>query len=124
VRVELRSGDRIATATLVDTREARQFAAMLPASVDLKDVWAQAKSGRLPHTITVEGSASVHDPVAGGIYFWPTTEVIAVYYADLGQTVPDPGLTHLGTLDTGLDDLADAGRQLTIRIEPAAATGT
>ena len=48
-------------------------------------------------------------------------EAIAIYYAGLGQSVPAPGLIRL---DAGLDDLADAGRHLTIRIEPAAAPGT
>ena len=51
-------------------------------------------------------------------------EAIAIYYAGLGQSVPAPGLIRLGTLDAGLDDLADAGRHLTIRIEQAAAPGT
>jgi hypothetical protein len=46
-------------------------------------VWGQAKSGRLPHPLTVEDTAPVHDPTPGDIYFWPTTEVIAVYYDDL-----------------------------------------
>ncbi|WP_204008935.1 cyclophilin-like fold protein [Virgisporangium aurantiacum] len=115
----LRFGDRVATATLVDTPEARQFAAMLPATVELKDVWGQAKSGRLPHVLTVEGSAPIHDPVPGHIYFWPLSEVIAVYYDDLGQAVPDPGLVRLGTIDTGLDSLANAGRRIAVRIELA-----
>jgi hypothetical protein len=93
----LRFGDRVATGTFTDTPESRQFAAMLPATVDLKHVWAQAKSGRLPHAITVEGAMPVHDPVPGGIYFW-----------------------RLGTIDTGLDDLAGAGRRIAVRITLAA----
>ncbi|WP_433369723.1 cyclophilin-like fold protein [Actinoplanes sp. CA-142083] len=117
--VLLRFGDHVATATLTDTPESRQFAAMLPATVDLRDVWAQAKSGRLPRSITIEGSTPVHDPVPGDIYFWPTTDVLAIYYADLGQAVPDPGLVRLGALDTGLDDLGNSGRRAAVRIELA-----
>ncbi|WP_328475486.1 cyclophilin-like fold protein [Actinoplanes sp. NBC_00393] len=104
-----------ATATLADTPEARQLAAMLPATLDFKDVWGQAKSGRLPNALTVDGAVPVHDPVVGDIYFWPQTEVIAVYYDDLGQSVPAPGLIRLGAIDAGLDDLAAAGRRVTIR---------
>jgi hypothetical protein len=121
VPVELRFGDQVATATLSDTPEARRLAVMLPATVELKDVWAQAKSGRLPRPLTIEGSKPVHDPVAGGIYFWPQSGVIAIYYADLGQAVPDPGLICLGGVDTGLDDLAGAGRTVTVRLELASA---
>jgi hypothetical protein len=44
------------------------------------------------------------------------------YYDDLGQTVPDPGLVRLGVVDAGLDNLANAGRQFTVRIDQAPAT--
>jgi hypothetical protein len=124
VSVVLRSGERVATARLIDTPAARQFAAMLPLTVQLKDVWGQAKSGRLPHALTVEGTIPVHDPVPGNIYFWPLSDVIAVYYDDLGQTVPDPGLVRLGVVDTGLDGLARAGKRITVRIDVAAATSS
>jgi hypothetical protein len=121
--VVLRFGDHVATATLTDTPESRQLTAMLPATVDLKDVWAQAKSGRLPHTIVAAGSTPVHDPVPGDIYFWPSTDVIAIYYADLAQAVPDPGLIRLGAIDTGLAKVANAS-SVRVRIELAVAAGT
>jgi hypothetical protein len=47
--------------------------------------------------------------------------VIAVYYDELGQAVPDPGLVRLGVVDAGLDSLADAGRQFTAWIDQAPA---
>jgi hypothetical protein len=109
------------TATLGDTPPSRQFAAMLPLTVQLKDVWGQAKSGPLPGMLTAEGTVPTHDPVPGNIYFWSQTEVIAIYYDDLGQAVPDPGLVRLGVIDTGLDSLANAGGRVTLRIELAAA---
>jgi hypothetical protein len=118
-RVAFRFDGRVATATLADTPQARQFVAMLPATVDLKDVWGQTKSGRLPHPLTVEGAVPVHDPVPGDIYFWPQTDVIAVYYDDLDQRVPG-----LGVVDTGLNDLAGAGRRITVRIELTAETSS
>jgi hypothetical protein len=121
VSVVVRFGDHAVTATLGDTPEAQQFVAMLPATVELKDVWGQAKSGRLPRTITVDGSRPIHDPVPGDIYFWPRTEVIAIYYDDLDQAVPDPGLIRLGTVDSGMAALGDAGKHFTVRIEARAA---
>ena len=122
VRVVLLIGDRAVAATLADTPQARQFAGMLPVTVRLKDVWGQAKSGRLPRPLAADAATPVHDPAPGDIYFWPTTEVIAIYYDDLGQTVPAPGLVRLGVVDTGLRYLADAGHRFTVRIERAAAT--
>jgi hypothetical protein len=121
-RIVVRMHGYAVTAILSNTPEARQFAALLPLSVDLKDVWGQAKSGPLPRPLpSVEAARPVHRPAPGGIYFWPGTDVIAIYYDDLGQSVPDPGLVQLGVIETGLEALADAGRRFTVAIEPAAA---
>jgi hypothetical protein len=122
IPVVLRFGGHAVTATLTDTPPSRQFTAMLPVTVQLKDAWGQAKSGRLPHPLAVEGDERVHDPTPGGIYFWPPSEMIALYYDDLGQTVPDPGLVRLGVVEAGLASLASAGNRVTVRIESAAAT--
>ena len=122
--VVLRVGDHTVAATLTDTPASRQFAAMLPLSLQMRDVWGQAKSGPLPQMLTVEGGTPVHDPAAGDLYYWPRSGVIAVYYDDLGQAVPDPGLVHLGVVDTGLDSLANAGRRFTVWIDQAPATSS
>jgi hypothetical protein len=124
VSVTLRFGGHAAAATLINSPASRQLAAMLPLTVRLQDVWGQAKSGRLSQPLTVEGVTPVHDPTPGDIYFWPTTEVIALYYDDLGLPVPDPGLARIGVVNTGLDRLAWAGEEFTLRIELAAATGS
>jgi Cyclophilin-like family len=59
VPVGLRFGDhQTATAILVDTRAAREFAAMLPLTVELTDRMGQAKSGRLPHSLDLTGDQS------------------------------------------------------------------
>jgi hypothetical protein len=119
-----RIGDHTIAATLTDTPASRQFAAMLPLSLQMRDVWGQAKSGPLPQLLTVQGGTPVHDPTAGDLYYWPRSGVIAVYYDDLGQAVPDPGLVRLGVVDTGLDSLANAGQRFTVGIHPATATSS
>jgi hypothetical protein len=40
--VVLRIGDHTVAATLADTPASRQFAAMLPLSLQMKDAWGQA----------------------------------------------------------------------------------
>ena len=65
---------------------------MLPMSLKLNDAWGQAKVGRLPHPIQVECAHRVLRPTRGGIYYWSDSATLAVYYDDLGQTVPPPGL--------------------------------
>jgi hypothetical protein len=116
VRVMLKVNDHVVPATLTDTLAGRQLAQMLPLTVELSDAWGQAKSGRLPHPVSVEGAPRTMKPIAGGIYYWPDTAALAVYYDDLGQSVPPPGLVQLGVLDTDVDQIADVGRHATVLV--------
>ena len=95
---------------------------MLPLSLTLSDGWGQAKSGPLPYPVRAEAERTLR-PVRGGIYYWPETAALAVYYDDLGQSVPPPGLIRLGAVDAGLDEIAGAGRQVTVHIDRVAGTG-
>ncbi|MEU7739212.1 cyclophilin-like fold protein [Nonomuraea sp. NPDC049158] len=110
-------GPHAVAATLADTPASRELAARLPLTLELSDTWGQAKSGRLPHPIPVEGAVRTVKPIPGGIYYWPATAALAVYYDDLGQSVPSPGLIRLGVIDTALDVIAHTGRQVTVRID-------
>jgi hypothetical protein len=119
-RVTMRVGDQVATATLADTPAGREFAAMLPITVDLQDPFGQAKSGALPHPIDIAGAAAGREfhPITRGIYYWPDGGDLAVFYDALGQAVPPPGLVHLGSVDTGLDAIAARG-DVTVTIRRA-----
>jgi hypothetical protein len=116
VRIVLQFGDEFATATLSDTPAAGEFAAMLPLQLKLRDPMGQAKSGPLPRPIDAAGGEPVFDPAVGGIYYSPPSGTFAVFYDDLGQSVPDPGLVRLGTVDSGADRIAEAGNRLAVQI--------
>jgi hypothetical protein len=118
-RVVLRVGNDLATAALDSTPAAREFAAMLPLSLTLHDPMGQAKSGRLPYRLDVSGADRVNDPEEAGIYYWPPTGDIAIFYDDLGQSVPPPGMIRLGSVDSGLAKIASAGNQFTVWINVA-----
>jgi hypothetical protein len=115
-RIVLRVSDGRATATLVATPAARQLAAMLPLRLTLRDAMGQAKTGQLPHRIDVSGVRRVIDPDVAAIYYWPPGGDIGIYYDDLGQTVPLPGMVRLGSVDGGLDAIASAGNRFTVWI--------
>jgi hypothetical protein len=53
VRIVLRFGNETAAATRADTSAGREFAAMLPLELDLRDPMGQAKSGPLPRPLDV-----------------------------------------------------------------------
>jgi hypothetical protein len=63
--VVLRLSNGLATATLDDTPAAREFAAMLPLQLDLRDPMGQAKSGPLPRPLDATGGEQVFDPAVG-----------------------------------------------------------
>ncbi|MGH3307822.1 MAG: cyclophilin-like fold protein, partial [Nocardioides sp.] len=90
MRIVLRFGDEFATATLSDTPAAREFAAMLPLQLRLRDPMGQAKSGPLPRPIDAAGGEPVVDPAVGGIYYYSAnSSTFAIFYDDLGQSIPD-----------------------------------
>ena len=116
-QIVLRLSDGTATATLENTAAAREFAAQLPVQLTLRDPMGQAKSGRLPAPLTVADEDRVIDPEVGGLYYWPPSGHIGIFYDDLGQTVPPPGMVPLGTVTSGLPTIASAGNRFTVSIE-------
>ncbi len=116
-QVVLRLSDGTATATLEDTAAAREFVAQLPVRLTLRDPMGQAKSGRLPRPLAVADAERVIDPQLAGLYYWPPSGDIGIFYDDLGQTVPPPGMVRLGTVTSGLPTIAAAGNRFTVSIE-------
>ena len=118
--IVVRFGDKVVVpATLADTDAGRDFAALLPVTVLLRDPMGQAKSGRLPAPLPPVGAAPVTDPDAGGIYYVPGSQTLAVFYDDLGQTVPSPGLIRLGAVDGDLASVASAGNRIRVLVDLA-----
>jgi hypothetical protein len=115
-QIQLKVGRSTVTATLVDTPAAHDLLRMSPLSLRLTDTFGQAKSGHLPRPLRVDGAPTVRAASPGGLYYWAPNKTFAVYYDDLGQTVPPPGLVRLGTIDSNLRALAEAGNHPTITL--------
>jgi hypothetical protein len=119
VRIELVAGDEVATAILDDTPEARDFAAMLPITVDMEDRFGQAKTGLLPRALRLDDPARSRSYAAGDLSYWSPSGRVSVVYDALGRPVPPPGLVRLGTVDTGLQTIARTGNDFTMTIRRA-----
>jgi hypothetical protein len=117
LRIELRFGDELATATLAPTPAAREFAAMLPLELYLHDPMGQAKSGQLPRPLDLTDIEPLSNPAVGQLYYWAPSHTFAIFYEDFGHSIPDPGLVRLGAVNSGIDRIADAGNDFTLRID-------
>jgi hypothetical protein len=117
--ISIRVGRDTAAGTLADTPAARDFAAMLPVTLDTRDLFGQAKAGKLPSPLATGDSARVSQYSVGDLGYWSLSGDLAIFYADDGQSLPPPGLVRLGTVDAQLTAVAGAGKRSTMTIELA-----
>ena len=73
---------------------------------------------RLPRQLSIEGARRELDYQVGELAYWAPSNEIAIFYADDGQTIPQPGLVRLGSIDGGLEVIAAAGNDFQLTIEP------
>jgi hypothetical protein len=117
MKVRLKVGDSTATATLLDNETARDFASLLPVTLDMHDLFGREKAGQLPRPLAEAGGNESSYEV-GEIGYWPPEHDVAIYYADDGESIPSPGIIPLGRVDSGLDAIASAGDSFRMTIEP------
>ena len=120
MRIRLTIGHSAATATLLDNETARDFASLLPLTLDMHDLFGREKPGQLPRGLA-EGGAHQFSYEVGDVGYWPPLHDVAIFYGDDGRrTIPSPGIIVLGRIDSGLDVVASAGdafRMTTKRID-------
>jgi hypothetical protein len=103
--------------SLEDTTAGRDFAAMLPLSVDLSDFHSTEKIGDLPRTITTSGAPAGTAASAGDITYYAPWGNLALFYR--GYPYSD-GLIRLGRLQAGVAKvLAEVADGTTVTIETA-----
>src|SRR3954468_25017640 len=93
---------------LEDNAAARDLVTLLPVTVAMGDLFGREKPGPLPRALTGDVEPDFTYRV-GQIAYWPPGRDIFVVYDGGGLRVPSPGLIELGTVDSGLDVIAEAG---------------
>ena len=116
MRIRLAINGRTATATLNDTPTARDFASLLPLTLDMQDLFGREKPGPLPRPLAAGDGQSTYE--VGDLGYWDPSHDLAIFYADDAQRIPSPGIVIIGRIDTGLDLIADAGDSFQLTIEP------
>jgi hypothetical protein len=99
-KIRLKVGDKVLTATLIDTKTTRDFISLLPLTLTLKDYAGTEKISDLPRRLSTEGAPSGSDPSVGDITYNAPWGNLAVFYRDFGYA---SALVILGKLDSGIE---------------------
>ena len=117
MQIHMTVGERSASATLADNPTARDFASLLPVTLNMSDLFGLEKPGRLPRALD-QGGNPVFSYKVGQLGYWSPGEDLAIVYAVKGSgSIPSPGLIPIGTVDVGLATIAEAGDAFQLRIE-------
>lgn len=101
-RIRIRMGDQTVSATLNDSEAARDLAAMLPLSIQMRDHLRREKTGRIPRPLSerTQGSPTYEK---GDLGYWRPGGNFVIFYRHDGLTIPSPGIVLLGKIDSGAE---------------------
>src|SRR3954454_159345 len=86
------------TATLDDSPTAKDFASLLPLTLNLEDYNSTEKISDLPRRISIEGAPAGIDPSPGDLTYYAPWGNLAIFYKDFGYS---RGLVKLGAIVSG-----------------------
>jgi len=102
MKIRLRVGATLMTATLQGSKASRDFASLLPLTLTMNDLFRREKYGHLPRAISEQGERA-HTYAVGQIAYWAPGPDVAIYYRHDGQPIPEPGIIILVTIDSGVE---------------------
>jgi hypothetical protein len=116
-RIRIRMGDKVVTATLNQTQAARDFAAILPLTIEMDDHLRREKTGIIPKRLSERTPGSkTYDK--GDLGYWRPRNTFVIFYRDDGLDIPGPGIVVLGKLDSGAE-VFDIPGSVDVRVEIA-----
>lgn len=92
------------SATLADNETAKDFAALLPLTLTMSDLFGREKTAQLPQAISTAGPRS-HTYEIGDVILWSPRPSVAIFYRHDGQTIPSPGSILIAKADTAVEAL-------------------
>ncbi len=120
MKIHLKLDGKVIAATLADSEAARAFAAMLPLTLTLHDLFGREKFGALPAALPgaiPRAATRTRDCGPGDIICWSAGPDLAVFHGPERKAVTG-GFHVLGKLDESAEALAVAG-PLEVSIEKA-----
>ena len=96
MKIRIKLEDKVLTATLSDSKTARNFVSQLPLTLTLEDYALTEKISDLPKRLSTEGAPSGSEPSVGDIAFYAPWGNLAIFYQDAEYA---NGLIILGKID-------------------------
>jgi hypothetical protein len=116
MQIQLTIGETVLSATLLDNAASRDFAALLPLTLSLRDFAAAEKISDLPSRLSTADCPAGATPDIGGIAYYRPWGNLAIFYRGSGYAA---GLVTLGRLDSGIEQLAAQRGEFTVTFELA-----
>jgi hypothetical protein len=102
MKINIKTGGKVLTATLADNATARDFASVLPLKVSMTDLFGREKYGDLPKALSENGPRRNQYEV-GDIAYWSPDHQFAIYYRQDGESIPSPGIIPIARIDAGTE---------------------
>jgi hypothetical protein len=102
MKIKLKVEDSVITATLIDSKTTRDFVSLLPLALTMNDLFRREKFAHLPRAISEDGQRT-HTYQVGDVAYWSPGDTVAIFYRHDGQKIPNPGIIHIGKIDSGVD---------------------
>jgi hypothetical protein len=100
MKLRIKIGEKVVTATLTDSEAARDFVSQLPLTLTLEDYNKTEKISDLPKRLSMKGAPAGSDPSVGDIAYYAPWGNLAIFYRDFGYS---SGLVILGKIDGGME---------------------
>jgi hypothetical protein len=103
MKIRIKVGKEVLTATMLNTETSRDFISMLPLTLRMKDYSGTEKISDLSRRVSTKDTPSGYDPSVGDIAYYSPWGNLAIFYKDFGYS---KGLIKLGSIDGGIEKLA------------------
>ena len=115
MKINIKVGNEVVTATLIDSKTTRDFVSLLPLTLTLEDYAKTEKISNLPKRLSTEDAPPGSDPSVGDIAYYAPWGNLAMYYNDFGYS---NGLVILGKIDGDIKALNVPGSvEVTIELQ-------
>ena len=106
MRISIKLGAKVITASLTDSATSRDFVSLLPITIELEDYAATEKIGYLPRKLSAVGAPAGIEPATGDVTYYAPWGNLALFHKDFRYS---SGLIPLGKIESGLEAVREPG---------------